>query len=210
MLPDGRIVAGGYTALPGHDADFAAVRIGPSGGLDPSFNPGPTPGRVTINFGGSGLDQALGLDVGPDGKAVLVGLTSGNGATDFAAARLNPDGTPDASFADGGKGVYHVGTTGSARAVRVRPDGRVVIAGTTNASGNADFAVLRLTPGGRLDTSFNGNGQNVVSFEFGSSEFSTLSALFSLNAACWLVGVAWLALGAIRRGGLEPALVRAD
>ena len=44
-------------------------------------------------------------------------------------------------------------------------------------------------------------GENIIEFRFGSSLFTVLSAIVSLNAAFWLFAV--IALGAIN--GLEPA-----
>jgi hypothetical protein len=44
-------------------------------------------------------------------------------------------------------------------------------------------------------------GENVVHFEFGSGRFSTLTLIFALNSACWLVlvgGLMWTAVRAPR------------
>jgi uncharacterized delta-60 repeat protein len=68
------------------------------GQLDPSFGTG---GTVT-NAIGPGNDSAWSLALQPDGKLVAAG-NSWNGASDFALARYNPDGSLDTSFHGTGK-----------------------------------------------------------------------------------------------------------
>ena len=53
---------------------------------------------------------------------------------------------------------------GTATAVLVQPDRRIVVAG--NASGSAMMTVTRLSPNGSLDTMFDGDG--VATIDFGS------------------------------------------
>jgi hypothetical protein len=36
-------------------------------------------------------------------------------------------------------------------------------------------------------------GENVVHFRFGSAWFGVLTMLFAIDAACWIVGVGWMA-----------------
>jgi hypothetical protein len=60
--------------------------------------------------------------------------------SDFAAARLNPDGTLDPSFGTGGLAATDFARSSDAAiAVMIQPDGRIV-AGGTSGSG---FALLR-------------------------------------------------------------------
>ena len=72
-----------------------------------------------------------------------------NGAPTFAPAA---PGT--------GKLVTDIGSrsTDEGYSVTVQPDGKIVVAGTSNSGGNYDFAVVRYHANGTLDTSFNGTG----------------------------------------------------
>ena len=112
---DGRIVLGGITdSSPTSDLnqDMAIVRLLPDGTLDTSFGIG---GRTTIVFdlAANGQDLALGLAEQSNGRLVVAGAavnptTSGILAV---AARLMPNGTPDASFGTLGKKTYDFGLT---------------------------------------------------------------------------------------------------
>ena len=73
--------------------------------------------------------------------------------------RYNADGTPDATFGDGGRVrfSYSTGPASLIRAMLIQPDGRIVVGG-----GDGDrFAVARLLPSGLLDPSF-GSGGTVI------------------------------------------------
>src|SRR5206468_3360140 len=82
-------------------ADAAAATPGDP---DPSFG-----SAGTMTFRAQGLDSlANDVAIQPDGKIVLAGYASG----DFAVARLNPNGSPDTSFGNGGSVVENaVGTS---------------------------------------------------------------------------------------------------
>ena len=147
----------------------AAAASAAPGDLDPSFS---EDGRTLIDFGA--IESASAVAVQPDGKIVLAGASrSGSGKDDFLVARLNRDGTPDATFSDDGRTTLSFGlsgatTTDQARAVGVGTDGSIVVAGGTEGNagdGNGtDTAVARLTPGGELDKSFDGDGKQTIDY----------------------------------------------
>jgi len=122
------------------DWDFALARYNPDGTLDTSFG---TSGTTTTDFGGNPYDQdqANALVVLGDGRLVAAGMTgSPTGATDFALARYNLNGTLDPSFGDGGKVTTDISYfTDGAFALAVQADGRLVAAGFADL----DFAVAR-------------------------------------------------------------------
>jgi uncharacterized delta-60 repeat protein len=72
---DGKIVTAGSTTVGG---DAAVYRVFPNGGLDPSFD-----GDGAIGIDVSGVDQALGLALEPDGRAVAAGQSVGPPPTGF-------------------------------------------------------------------------------------------------------------------------------
>jgi uncharacterized delta-60 repeat protein len=153
LLPDGRAVLAGSTTAGGGVVDnFAVLRITATGAADTTFN---GTGKATVQFGFD--DHATSVALQSDGK-VVVGGYAGGSSDDFAVARLNTDGTPDTSFSTGGLMTFTLGGSERASGVAVQPDGKIVLAGTTDASGGGDFAVLRLNPNGFLDTSFGVNG----------------------------------------------------
>src|SRR5215471_6412623 len=77
----------------------AMVKAQSNGTLDPSFGTG---GIVTTDFAGAG-DGAFAIAVQPDGKLVAAGPAFVNGASNFALARYNSNGTLDAGFGAGGR-----------------------------------------------------------------------------------------------------------
>jgi uncharacterized delta-60 repeat protein len=157
---DGRILVGGSVATNGSGAwEFALARFTAAGGLDVSFGAG---GKETFAFGGD--DFLTGLALQPaDGKIVLAGHSDQPSTAVFAAARLNPDGTLDASFAAGGKQTIDFGAFNVANAVMLQPDGKILLVGSTGSRGTpGDVAVARLTPAGLLDGSFGNGGKAVI------------------------------------------------
>jgi uncharacterized delta-60 repeat protein len=151
LQPNGKIVAAGRAWINGDD-DFAAARYNPDGSLDTTFH---NDGKVAIGFGGD--EGALDIALQDDGKLVLVGGETGNPLNaDFEVARLNSDGTLDASFDGDGKLETGFGATlwETGKAVAIQPDGRIVVAGDDRARA----LVARYHPDGDLDDSFDGDG----------------------------------------------------
>jgi len=112
------------------------------------------------------------------GRIVVVGSYQGAGADgiDFAVVRFNPDGSDDTSFAGDGGTIVNFGGGQSnndyALAVAVDGDDNIIVAGSAQrgSPGDTDFAIARLRAGnGDLDTSFSGDGKNMVFFDLGPS-----------------------------------------
>jgi uncharacterized delta-60 repeat protein len=134
VQPDRRIL------VAGNIAGFAAMsvtRLLPNGSLDAAFGAG---GTATVDFG---ITDDFGNDavLQADGKIVLAGYTPASG--DVAVARLNGNGSLDASFGNGGKATVDFGGIATfGNAVALMPNGRIVVAG--QRSGFEDFALARL------------------------------------------------------------------
>jgi uncharacterized delta-60 repeat protein len=167
---DGRIVTAGFAHT--NDSivsDFALTRYEGDGGLDFTFG---TSGRVRTDFGGR-YDDASALAVQADGRIVVAGSSSDATGNDMAVARYNSDGTLDPSFDGDGLALVDLGGESSARAVAVQPDGKIVLAGwATRSVGTgccaSDFALVRLTTGGAVDSSFGVDGRVFTDFLPGS------------------------------------------
>jgi uncharacterized delta-60 repeat protein len=158
VQPDDKIVVVGRTdsgATTGND--FAVVRYNADGTLDDSFGSG---GKVVTSFG-PGSDAAHAVVLQDDGKIVVGGETSQNtSGGDFALARYNSDGTPDATFGNGGKVITAIKTFGGRDAMNglllhtVNGEPRILAVG-----GEGDFVVARYLPDGTLDAAFGNNGR---------------------------------------------------
>jgi uncharacterized delta-60 repeat protein len=186
---DGKIVVAGQATVAAGDQDFAVARLDTNGTLDTAgFGPY---GQVTIpfNLGGGNTDAAQAVVIQSDGKIVLAGFaqTASNGE-DFAVARLNTDGTPDASgpgFGSGGKTTIGFDLGGSmndrAQAVGLQSGGKIVLAGYAQTANGADFAAARLNADGSLDgtgpTAFGGSGKTTVGFDLGGTNDDQALAL---------------------------------
>ena len=110
------------------------------GDLDPTFGMG---GMAQVGIGSVAMAEDIALE--PDGKIVLAGFASDQ----FGLARFNSDGSVDGGFGTGGTVA---GPGGTAYAVAIQADGKILAAGS-----NGSMAVVRYTSSGDLDSTF-GNG----------------------------------------------------
>src|SRR5439155_996244 len=156
LQADGRIVVAGSSSAGAFGSDFALARYNSNGSLDPSFGTG---GRVLTDFGGD--DEARALALQDDGKIVVAG---GFGGPCFALARYNPGGTLDTSFGTGGRVLTDFGGDDEAAALALQADGKIVVAGFSDAGGFALAALARYNPNGTLDASFGSGGQVLTNF----------------------------------------------
>ena len=167
MQKDGKIVVAGSSNAGGSN-DFALARYTKSGVLDASFGTG---GKVLSDLGSASNDQAYAVAVQKDGKIVVAGYSDAGGSNDFALVRYTKGGVLDASFGTGGKVLSDLGSASDdgANAVAVQKDGKIVVAGSSDAGGSYDFALARYTKGGALDASF-GTGGKVLTDLGGSND----------------------------------------
>jgi uncharacterized delta-60 repeat protein len=156
---DGRIVAAGASHN-GTNNDFVVARYNADGTLDTSFGGGA--GFVTTAVGSSN-DVAQGVVVQADGRIVVAGEAHNGTNNDFAVVRYNANGTLDTSFDSTGKVLTNVGGADDfGEDVALQPDGRIVVAGRSSNGANTDFAVVRYTTTGALDTTFNSSGMALI------------------------------------------------
>jgi uncharacterized delta-60 repeat protein len=156
----GRILAAGAVNLdsfyPPHSQglNFGVVRYNAEGRLDTGFG---ADGKVTTDFRASNNDFAFDIVTTPDdGKSILVGGSRGSLGDVFALARLNQDGTLDATFGDEGKVREPAGEPYGAA---VDEEGRIVLAGSSWQAGTSfDFRLARYLPDGSLDATFGDGG----------------------------------------------------
>jgi len=137
-----------------------------NGDIDVVFNNG---GYTRFGFR-EGEDSGRAAARQPDGKLVVVSTTRQGLRTVICVLRYLPDGSPDASFGDGGKTYIildtdiSVGTDSiEAEAVAIQPDGQIVVAGTGRMT-NPDFRVARLNADGSRDLAFGVDGFAATNF----------------------------------------------
>lgn len=142
---DGYVVVGGsFTAFNGVSRNFL-VRLDTTGSVDLAFMSGVS--------GPNGPVRAIDLDPNT-GKLLIVGdFTQVDGQSRNGVARLNSDGSLDATFNPGS------GANGSVFAVRVLSDSSVLVGGAFTSFGGSNRARLaKLNAIGQVDAGFPASG----------------------------------------------------
>jgi uncharacterized delta-60 repeat protein len=172
---DGRIVVAGGAFNPDTSlGSFAVLRYTQHGDLDPTFGGA---GFVLTSFDANA--RANDLAVQSDGKLVVAGtIDRRDGFTeqDFVLARYNADGSLDQDFGAGGIVVTNLTTRDEANALRLTPDGKILVAGQTFCLGFPctvrDFVLMRYNSDGSLDPTFGNGGVVTTHFNFWDSATS--------------------------------------
>jgi uncharacterized delta-60 repeat protein len=205
LQPDGKIVLAGACSN-GSDFDFCVARLNPDGTLDASFD-GPSGsgnGKFLLTIG-AGDDAATAVALQSDGKILLAGTCANGSNFDFCVARLNSDGTLDASLvgpsggADG-RFLLPIGSgNDEAQALAIRPDGKIVLAGLCVGGSNYDFCVARLNSDGTLDVSFvgpSGNADGKFLVPIGTRSDYALALAIQPDGKIVLAGHCWVDVNA--------------
>ncbi len=148
IQPDGKIIVGGEFAYANGASRKYISRLNSDGSIDASFQPGEAFNNVV---------WATSLQF--DGKIIAVGtFTTFNGSTCNRIARINTDGTLDATF---NPGTAFNNMTAS---LAIQPDGKILVGGNfTTFNGNTQRRIVRLNSDGTIDSSFDpGLGFNDV------------------------------------------------
>ena len=153
---DGKIVVAGDSNSTGTGPyTMILVRYNADGTPDPAFGSG---GRAVSMSGSFGV-SALALQA--DEKILVAGTYSSASPAyaDFALARFNSDGTPDAQFGSGGSTVTDFAWTSASRdnrafALALQPNGKILLGGYSSST----FALARYNDDGTLDPSFGTGG----------------------------------------------------
>jgi uncharacterized delta-60 repeat protein len=155
IQPDGKLVVAGSIVGP-VPAAFVG-RYTSDGTLDPTFG---GDGKVRMRDGKGGVCQAYAVALQPDGKILVAGEdygeVKGRRWWRWALFRYRPNGSLDPSFGGDGR-VFTDVTSGRdfANALVVRPNGKIVVAGTGH---RRRFALVRYNPNGTLDRTFGADG----------------------------------------------------
>jgi uncharacterized delta-60 repeat protein len=150
VQPDGKIIVGGQFVAYNGTSRNRIARLNADGSLDMGFDPG-------TGAGGNNSTQVMATELQSDGKVIIGGnFTTFNGISRNRIARLNSDGSLDATFSPG------TGANADVLCISIQPDGKVIIGGSfTSYNGTGRNRIARLNADGSLDTGFNpGTGAN--------------------------------------------------
>ena len=165
----GKIYVAGEVRRPPH-SDFAVLKFDAQGQLDTTFGDN---GRRVIDFGGDDTPYSVAMTA--DDRLVIAGGTSAGSDYEFAAAMIDADGQLVDGFGEGGLARFGVSDShASALAVALDRVGAVYLAGYTR-SPQFNFAVVKLSAEGVLDTSFGDGGYREV--DTGSGETDLLKSI---------------------------------
>jgi uncharacterized delta-60 repeat protein len=175
LAPDGKIVVGGSGSLAdGRDQLLVARLLNPQGTIDPSYGLATGASRPAL----AGQQEGRAVAVQPDGRILIAGITSPTQSVrHFIVARfLNPEGTNDASFGQGTSvATVDFGGFDTLSGMVLQPDGKIILAGSTDARGGSDVAVARLNTDGSLDETFGQDGKAII--DLGGSDNGLAVAL---------------------------------
>ena len=151
----------------GTDYDVAVAKYDSNGNLLNSFD---TDGKYSYDFG-FGNDYCNDIKIQSDGKIVITGYADNVSNVDMIVMRLNSDGTLDTSFNTTGTKLVNLGSGNDlAFTVELQPDSKILLGGYASNGANNDFAVVRLSSTGVLDTTFNSSGIRLIDSGFGVDE----------------------------------------
>jgi uncharacterized delta-60 repeat protein len=123
---------------------------------------------LTTAFSGSSSPSEVAVQA--DGKIVAAGARQGSPGA-FALARYNTNGSLDPSFDGDGKVTTTFEDDAGASSLAIQADGRIVAAGHSRQIRGSvpinQFALVRYSAAGSLDSSFDGDGR-VVNADLGS------------------------------------------
>ncbi len=167
------VLTSANTAPTGQDIDYALTRYNADGSLDTSFG---TDGTViTAVNANNESPQAMALQA--DGKILVTGGYDTGSTTDGIVMRYNNDGTLDTSFDTDGIVTIQFSATNNDlfTDILVQPDGRILVAGYGNITGNDEMIVARLNVDGTLDTSFSADGKFILSLSANDDRVMSLA-----------------------------------
>lgn len=157
-LADGTIIGAGYASIGSTQTNACLIRIYPNGTVAPF-------GSAGYIYPSLNATTAYSYGIVADGNNFyFCGQKDQGGQVDLFVAKYTNIGNPVNSF--GTQGVTRLNPLGVSRgfSVRLQPDGKVVVCGTSGAGGfaNRDFIVARFNTNGTPDNSFGTSGYKLA------------------------------------------------
>jgi uncharacterized delta-60 repeat protein len=198
---NGKVLVVGRSQATNGNLGWSVVRYESDGDLDTTFD---GDGKVELFHNTTYSFGAQDVLIYPDGRILIAGgifiMNNQNMISDFAVVRLHDHGALDTSFGNGGIARVSFGNNRqeTAYALALQPDGRVVVAGSSNSPTTCRLALARLTASGQLDSSYgkSGKAEIVVS--------NQLSNILRLKPGCMaLDGSGQIVVGAGLNWGIN-------
>jgi len=142
-LQGGKILVAGFADI-GTPVVMTVARLMSDGTMDNSFG---TLGEVTVPFYTGNTAEAYSVVPQPDGRILLGGGAYNGPDKSFAVARLNYNGTLDATFDTDGKVQTDLGGFENGYSLALQPDGLILLAGRASGISTLDFTVVRYISG---------------------------------------------------------------
>jgi uncharacterized delta-60 repeat protein len=200
IQPDGKILtAGSYKSnFSSSGADITMLRFTADGFPDTSFA-----GNGRLLIPSPAVSEFLtSVAVQADGRIVA----GGGSGSDLLVMRFTADGSPDLTFGGGtGRVTTPMGGFSQANSVIVKPNGKILAAGTVEFSGQQNFAIACYNADGSLDTSFSGDGK--LAFNFGGMPSLARGMAVDGLGRVVLGGYASIMFGVARLYTLDPVPV---
>ena len=185
---NGNIVATGLTRVIGEVSSLLIARFLADGRPDPAFGGGdgvvltPLPGPGSV----APFATPVPVAVLSDGRVVLA-VQPWNSTDDWQVLRYTASGDLDPTFSGDGRAAIEFGEWGANEpgALRIQPDGKVVVAGTVGTANGPTAGLARLNPDGSPDLTFGLDGRVVSALP--SDRGSTVRELLLLPGGKLLV-----------------------
>ena len=161
ILPDGKILAAGYTdVFFGLNLNVMVMRLLPNGTPDPSFGPSGN-GYLSVSLGYS--ESVRDIDLLPDGSIMLTGTSAQwDDATTSRGymTKVRQNGTLDTTFGTGGTVTIDTVVGGQDDLVGATRliDGKFIVFGRRLVGGQLDLYASRRNADGSIDTTYGTSG----------------------------------------------------
>lgn len=210
--PNGKFYAAGFSGASAAGPFYVTVVRLSTTGPDTTFG---TAGVVTTPLVTPGGADEVDIATQSDGK-IIVSSTVVNATTptdrDIAVLRLNTDGSIDTTFGVDGVRLLDLSTTGNgstvtdtSRGLAVDANDNIFVHGSQKAEGtitggatprvDSDFAVVKLTPGGAVDTAWGTQGKHLQDIYLNNAHSNATAR-----------GIIALADGSVIAGGYSGAI----
>lgn len=194
VATDGKIVAAGSIQRSSTNTDFLVARYNSDGSPDTTFG---TNGVATLDFAGGNDFITTRPVIQADGRILVVGYTvSATTGRDFAVARLNADGSPDATFGTNGWVVVDFAQrSDTVGGLAVALDNKILLGGTTQlpvtSGSNLVGGAVRLLANGALDAGFGTGGKGTSNFGVYSRDYRITDIAVAPNGQIYALDANW-------------------
>jgi uncharacterized delta-60 repeat protein len=174
LQPDGKIVLAGSAVEHSFNEDrhyVGLVRLNPDGTEDSTFGVNGITAARFYQAQGYSILSVEGIALQLDGKIVMAGSFTVEGAWRIFLVRFTADGQLDPSFGEDGIIETTIASEAQAEDITIQPGSGgpsaegILVAGTTGSGTTQDFLLLRYNPDGSLDSTFGSGGSVITDFD---------------------------------------------